>query len=1140
MKCELSSFGERLRAHRISAGLTQQEVAGRAGMSVRAVRYIEQGRVRRPRPESVRRLAAAVTGLEVAGGSPACVRPAGGEPGSTAGLVVAVLGPLTVHRDGEPVDVGPAKQRALLGLLALQPGRAVSHEEIISVLWGDDPPHSHRNLIHTYVARLRKALGTGAPVIVARHGGYLLAATEEHRLDLSRFEGLLIRAGAVRLGDPVTAMALYHDALGCWQGAVLADLTSRLHQHPAAVSAGRRRVTAALAYADLALDHGLHEKAAEQMWRLLEEEPLNEGLHARLMLALAGTGQQAAALHLFNELRVRLSEELGVEPGTEVKDAHLQVLSNRSSAAPGPRAGPAGTTVKPVPAQLPADVAVFTGRTTYLEQLNADLADAHEREPATAAISVIVGTAGVGKTTLAMHWAHRVRGGFPDGQLYVDLRGHDPGRPMHPIEALTLFLRALGVPAAHVPTEVDEAAGLYRSLLADRRVLIVLDNCNGVDQVRPLLPGAPGCAVLITSRDRLGGLVAKEGARRITLAPLSPDEALALLAAALGRERARTPAAAELVRLCAYLPLAIRISAANLDNDPNRGVAEYVAELREGNRLAALKVDSDRQNSVRAAFHLSYLSLPAQVRRLFRLLGLIPGPDFTADAAAALTASSMGRVQQRLTRLSAAHLIHQHSPGRYTLHDLLRLYAAERARTDETPEERRTASERLHGWYLGATDISTDLLNPGRRRFVQATAQSRINGPKPATPTEAVAWLEAERANLTAAVAMSARRGRHAETWRLAQLLPEFFFTRGHTHDWIETHDLALKAARKLGDHRAEAEILKNLGLAYWRSGRLPLAVDRHQRALTLDRAGLDVRGEAKTLNQLGFILDRTGQVVQALAHQQRSVTLYRQIDDRWGEGRALIGVGNAYRQLGRYTESLGHFQEALAVNREAGDRWGENMSLVGIGYAHVRLDLGTEAMAYLEQALTLTRDMGDQSGEGLALAGRAFAHLTAGRSAQAMDDFQHALVLTRGTGDRWTESLALAGTAFTHLLAGRSAQAMEDFQHLLALTRDIGDRWYEGLALTGLGHLHCHHGRHPQALTHYQRALTIARDVGNHGVQAEILSGLADVHRAMGDLGQAVIHHRHALAAALHVDDRAEIACARDGMDPYGVPLER
>ena len=555
------TFGEELRARRIRARLTQRELAQRAGVSVRALRYIEQGKITRPRADSLRRLGEAV-GLRLPAGEREPIR-------RVERLRIGVLGRLEVGHEGRPVDGGTLKQRSLLGLLALQPNKVVSRTEIIDALWGDNPPESCHNLVHTYVSRLRKLIGATAPIAALR-GGYPLTVDAD-QVDLSRFDELTARAERARARDPHEAVRLLEEALSWWRGPVLADLPAGVRQHPVATRVAARRLSAMLDYADLTIELDLASaNLVEQLRMLAREEPLHEGLHARLMLALAGSGQQAAALGMFTEIRRRLDDELGVEPGPEIKAAHLRII--RHSRTPDPEA-------RSVPAQLPADVAGFAGRVDSLEQLDR-LVRGAERNTAVV-ISAIAGTAGVGKTALAVHWAHRVRNRFPDGQLYINLRGYAPGSPVGPLEALTRFLRALGVPAERVPVDEEEAANLYRSRLADRAVLIVLDNAASAEQVRPLLPGSPGCLVVVTSRDRLTGLVAKEGAHRLSLDVLDQRDAHKLCASMLGADRvdAEPRAVAELGRMCAYLPLALRIAAANLITTPGKQIAGYVAKI---------------------------------------------------------------------------------------------------------------------------------------------------------------------------------------------------------------------------------------------------------------------------------------------------------------------------------------------------------------------------------------------------------------------------------------------------------------------------------------------------------------------------------------------------------------------------------
>lgn len=526
-------FAGWLRDERVRAGLTQAELAGRAGLSLRAIRNAERGRVRRPRPETERRLREAL-----AEAPPEPVR-------------IDVLGPLAVRFGDRPVEIGAEKQRLLLALLALQPNRTVRREDLVDVIW-DEPPPSCLELVHTYVARLRRALRP-AGLITTDKGGYRLSVGADE-LDLLRFDALVERAER----EPEAAEEAYRDALALWRGPALADV-ERLRQHPVRLALAMRRAQAVLAYAGAAAAHP--EDAAVQLRALTAEEPLNESAHARLMLALAASGRQAAALGVFDEVRRRLADELGIEPGPELREAQRQVLRQDFGAPEQPAS---------VPAQLPADVHGFRGRTAQLGELDALL---RRGEADTGArIAVLSGTAGVGKTALAVRWAQRARAEFPDGQLYVDLRGYGTVRPVEPGDALSGFLRALGVDGADIPAEPDERAAKFRTVLDGRRMVLLLDNAGSVGQVRPLLPGSPSCLVLVTSRDALPGLVARDGARRVLVDLLTDTEARDLLRTLVGRrvddEQAATSA---LIGYSARLPLALRLVAELALSRPGSG-----------------------------------------------------------------------------------------------------------------------------------------------------------------------------------------------------------------------------------------------------------------------------------------------------------------------------------------------------------------------------------------------------------------------------------------------------------------------------------------------------------------------------------------------------------------------------------------
>ncbi|EFE79222.1 NB-ARC domain-containing protein [Streptomyces filamentosus] len=713
------TVGPRIRSFRRRAGLSQEAAASGAGISARALRDIERGRARRPRAHTLRRLAGTL-GLSDDELADLLADARTGPPRDTGRPSLLILGPLVLRRGRTPVPVVGPMLRRLLGLLALKHPEPATQQEVTDILWPSGPPRSHPSLIHTYVSQARRLLapcGPGSappPTVVRTPTGYRLEASR-NRIDLGHFDELLARSERLpRATEPEALYESLAEALRCWRGPVLADADPVLRRHPAAVAAEERRVRAALLHADTALLLRRSGEAVPVLADLVNAEPLHEGLHARLILALADSGEQAAALQVFTRLRRRLDEELGIEPGTEVREAHLRVLrrqppgprradpdepAHRAPArrepahptearrAPARRAEPAATT--PLPAQLPYGAGAFVGRRPQVRVLDTLVASDPARRPR---IAVVVGPPGVGKTALVTHWAHARREHFTDGQLFVDLRGHSRLPTLRPGDVLAQFLRALGAPPhalpAHPPNE-DEAAALYRTLLAGKRLLIVLDNARDAEQVRPLIPGAPGCAVVITSRSRLAGLVSTEGARRIALDVLDPDEGCELLGGIAGacNVAAEEAAARRLVELCGGLPLAIRTAGANLVAR-DASIAGHCAELAGDGILGRLRVEGDRRSTVRSAFELSYRTLPEEARRMFRLLGQLPGPELTVDAAAVLAGVTPAASAALLARLADAHLVRERA-GRFGLDVLLRSYARELIGADEAHTARR-------------------------------------------------------------------------------------------------------------------------------------------------------------------------------------------------------------------------------------------------------------------------------------------------------------------------------------------------------------------------------------------------------------------------------------------------------------------
>jgi tetratricopeptide (TPR) repeat protein len=648
------------------------------------------------------------------------------------------------------------------------------------------------------------------------------------------------------------------------------------------------------------------------------------------------------------------------------------------------------------------------------------------------------------------------------------------------VEALAHLLRSLGEPPERIPADVQTAAGLYRSRLAGRQVLVVLDNAGNADQVRPLLPGSPGCLVLVTSRERLTGLLARDGACSLTLDVLNPDEAHALLAEILGPQRvAAEPAAtAELARTCSHLPLALRVAAANLTSHPWPSIADYVATLRGGDPLSALDVDGDEQAGVRRAFDLSYRTLHPDTRRVFRMLGLVPGPDVTVEATAALAAIGTADARRQLGRLVTANLLNHLSLGRYTFHDLLRHYAAERTRAEDTGDDREAALRRLHDWYLHGVDSAARMLYGQSMRLPMPA----VDVPTPAVMTDepgALAWLDAERTNLVAAIRHTAEHGPRPVAWLLADALRGYFWLGMHIVDWQDAAQTALAAAEADGDLRAQAAAQLSLGDCHHRQGMRELAIERYGAALSLAEQTEWVQCEVGATCQLGVMYRDSGQLRHAVDYLERGLKLCRANGWRYGAAVTLIHLGRAYIQLGRLDEAYDSCAAALTINRSIGSRLGEATDLGYFGeirHAQGRVD---EAVEHLTTALPIFQELGDRTNEASALRLLAAAH-----------------------GDR-----------------GATDEGAQFGQAALRLARELGERRIEAEVLNTLGGIAHHTGRHRTAVAHHERALELTRATGDRYPEAEALIGLAREHRCLGDRDQALRHARHALAIAREKD---------------------
>jgi len=904
-----------------------------------------------------------------------------------------LLGPLLVRRGGTVIPVPRGNQRTVLAELLLAANQVVSVDRIAETLWAAGPPPSAQVTIRNYVKRLRRALGEdGQARITAQPGGYLITVGAQE-LDLTRFEALLASARAAAAGESWDeAAAQARAALALWRGRPLADVESDAVTVRNVPRLEELRLQALETRVDADLHRGRHAELTAELEQLAAAQPLREQLHALLMLALYRSGRQAEALAAYGRARRALVDELAAEPGPELRELHRRILAADPALTP---ARPAAAAAPAVPRQLPGTAAHFAGREGELAALTRILDRAGAEAPGTVVISAIGGTAGVGKTALAVRWAHQVAGRFPGGQLYVNLRGFDPsGTPVAPAEAIRGFLDALGVSPERIPASLEAQTGLYRSLIAGQRLLILLDNARDERQVRPLLPASPGCLVLATSRNELGGLAASEGARLLTLDVLSDAEARALLASRLGAERvaAEPGAVAEITRLCARLPLALAIAAARADARPSFPLAAIASELRDSRgRLDAFET-GDPAGSVRAVFSWSSGQLTLPAARMFALLGLHPGPDISVPAAASLAGVSPGRARQALAELTRAHLLAEPSPGRYGLHDLLRAYAAEQAGAAVDDDARSAATRRMLDHYLHTGHAAAMLLSPNRSGPALDPPQGGTSPETFAGRDRAMAWFQVEHHVLLAVISAAAGAGLSDYAWKLAWTLSGFLYWRGHWHDLCLSQETALAAAEALGDQPGQAFSHRYLGRAWIRLGSGPDSHAHLQQALALYRQAGDEDGEANTHINIAQLLDTESRYEDGLRHNEEALRLFRSCGDRTGEVLALQNAGWFYGHLGEYRRAVSCCQQALRVQVGHDNRRNEAAIWGTLGYLRQQLGEHAAAVVAFQRSAQGFADLGDRFNEAESLSELGNAHHASGQLPQARDAWRRAL----------------------------------------------------------------------------------------------------------------------------------------------------
>ncbi|MER5703384.1 tetratricopeptide repeat protein [Micromonospora sp. NPDC002296] len=668
--------------------------------------------------------------------------------------------------------------------------------------------------------------------------------------------------------------------------------------------------------------------------------------------------------------------------------------------------GHAGPPPLPPPRQLPLDATRFVNRKQTLTRLDAALPAGNDATAAggpSMTVAAIAGAPGVGKTALAVHWAHRVRQWFSDGDLYVDMRGYGPGPALDVGQALDTFLRALHVPAEQIPTDTEGRAALYRSALTGKRILVVVDNVSTVGQVRPLLPATPTCMAIITSRSRLSGLVAREGASRMTLDVLSPDEAIALLHDSIGGDRvsAEPQAAAELARRCAYLPLALRIIGERIANTPYVTLAEFVADLAlVDHQLDALTVDDDELSDVRAVFSWSYQALPEDAAGFFRLLGLHAGSDISVSAAAAIAGVSLPRARSLLDQLTAAHLVQSPARDRYLFHDLLRAYALERAQAEERPEQQRRARRRVHTWYLWMAEEGRKVILPYSHAIALVPAEPDVPITPVRTVAEAMAWFERERLNILDAIRQADELGDHDIAWQLPVVSDGFFELKSYWADWRDVHLTGLRAARSAGSRLGEAANLRCLGDAYWRMEQRETALDCYRQGADASRDVEDHWVEGFCLRGLGLIHEELGQIDEALNLYGQAREVFRHHGITRGEGMSMLSLGNCHRARGHFDTAVAHYQEAVAILDGINDQWSVAWASYPLGLAYQQSGRLDEALEQHQRALELFRRFDDRRCEGLTLAALGDTFHATDRHDDAQRCWQEALQILDPLGD--------------------------------------------------------------------------------------------------------------------------------------------
>jgi tetratricopeptide (TPR) repeat protein/DNA-binding SARP family transcriptional activator len=997
------------------------------------------------------------------------------------GMEFRTLGPVELWSAGQRKDLGPARAQCILAILLLAPRTIVPVESLIDRLWDTRPPPKARESLLVYIARLRASLrqAVGDRVqLVSRARGYSLEVDPE-AIDVHRFRRLRRQADALAAsGDHDHAATLLREADGLWRGQALAglggDWVARIRQ-----GLEEERRAATLERVGCELELGRHADLIGELPQLLAQYPLDETLVAHQMTALYGSGRPADALSLYRETRGRLVAEQGAEPGPMLSELHQRILGGDPELTMRPPGQHPSRTAPPD--TLPPETAEFVGRHEELAVLTGEHGD-------TPGIAIIEGMPGVGKTALAVRAARLVSGQYPEGTLYLHLHSHDPGRPtLGPAEALQRLLQMLSVPAAQIPATIGERSALWRAQLSRRRAVVILDDAAGHDQIRPLLPVAGQCLILITTRRRLPDY---PGSRTLTLDVLPVDQAVTLFRQIAGQGRTDdADQVAAAVGQCGRLPLAIQLTASRIAQDGSLSLDGLIEELSQFSaRLGGTGAVSPE---VMAAFDLSYGALEPDHQRFFRRLGVSPCAYLSLPAAAALDGCTVAEAEKALVTLLECHLLAQGPGGQFRFHDLIRDYAAVRAARDDPEAEQRQALGRLLDYYLHTADRADRVLHPFRRRTPVQVTRMPAAGPALGTQEDAADWLKSEWQNILQAARCAGRHEWKQKSADLIHVLAEFVELTAYWDEAIAAHTLALQAARDLADPARIAQASLALSAVLQQTGQHETALPRAEEAAAIYRQLGDRGGEADALDQMGLAHQRTARSREALAYFREAWILYRAIEDPRGVAAALSHSGIACWHLGRYPEAQAHMREALSLYRGAGDRRGEAAVLNNLGRMH----------------------------------------LFNGHHRHALDAYQKSLQIFSEIGGAQNQAIVHHNIGNVYHYKGSHEEALAAFRRALTIYRDIGDLPDEADVLNDIGAIYQSVACYDEALIHHQKARLIAEKIGNLCQQLIAIRRIADIHRESHRYDDALDNYHAALRLAREIGDLYEEGKALEGI---------